>query len=238
MKRSNTRLFAALSCGIIFALDASAQNLVVNGDFEFTTNGADRQLSFNTDAVGWYTDGYNFIFAPGSADTTGATGQYGFLSLWGSNNGGTSEIPYSSPVGGNYIGADGAFGVSPISQTLSGLSIGNEYEVSFYWAAAQQSGFDGATTEKWEVSLGGQTISTSTYHLPNHGFSGWMQETFTFTADSVNPVLSFLAVGTPEGLPPFSLLDGVSVVAVPEPSTWLLGSFFLCGLSLRRKRSR
>lgn len=237
MKHVNTRRFVSAACSLILVLNANAQNLVTNGDFELTTRGSDLQLGFNTDAVGWTTTGYNFIFSPGSADTSGAVGQYGALSLWGSNNGGISLIPSSSPSGGNFVGADGAFGVSPISQTLAGLTIGNEYEVSFYWAGAQQSGFTGDTTEKWQVSLGGQTISTSTYSLPSHEFSGWMNEVFTFTADSVNPVLSFLAVGTPDGLPPFSLLDGVSVVAVPEASTCLMGALFCCGLVLRRKRN-
>ncbi len=238
MNLINPGLLVSAACGLMFVLNASAQNLVVNGDFESTTFGADRQLGFNTDAVGWTTTGYNFIFSPGSADTTGASGQYGGLSLWGTNNGGNSVIPSSSPSGGNFIGNDGAFNVAPIYQTLSGLTIGNDYEVSFSWAAAQQSGFTGDTTEKWEVSLGGQTISTSTYSLPSHDFSGWMSETFTFTADSVNPVLSFLAIGTPSGLPPFSLLDGVSVVAVPEASTCLMGAIFCCGIALRRKRVR
>ena len=57
----------------------------------------------------------------------------------------------------------------------------------------------------------------------------------TFTADAVNPVLTFLSVGTPDGLPPFALLDGVSLKAVPEPSAALLGA--LGALALLRRRN-
>ena len=68
-----------------------------------------------------------------------------------------------------------------------------------------------------------------------------MHESFTFTATSGSEALSFLAIGTPTGVPPFSLLDGVTMVAaVPEPETWAL---MLCGMGLigavqRRRRNR
>ena len=58
----------------------------------------------------------------------------------------------------------------------------------------------------------------------------------TFTADAVNPVLSFLSVGAPDGLPPFAVLDGVSLEAVPEPSAALLGALGALAL-LRRRRN-
>lgn len=52
--------------------------------------------------------------------------------------------------------------------------------------------------------------------------------------------LSFLAVGTPAGVPPFSLLDGVSMVAVPEPQTWgMLGlGLGLVGFAARRRKAK
>ena len=40
-----------------------------------------------------------------------------------------------------------------------------------------------------------------------------------FTATASSELLTFLAVGTPSGVPPFSLLDGVSMTsAAPEPA--------------------
>ena len=70
-------------------------------------------------------------------------------------------------------------------------------------------------------SLGGDPFMTSTYFNTASGsapgsFSGWMTESFKFTANSTSELLSFLAVGTPSGnVPPFALLDGVSLTAVP-----------------------
>jgi len=230
----------AIALAAVAGLGSAAQaapNLVVNGGFESSSNGPNNEFDRDTVFTGWTSNGYNFGFAPGTADTVGAfTSQYGNLQLWGTNNGGTDAITVSS-FGGNFVAADGAYQVAPIEQTLSGLVIGSRYAVEFDWAAAQQFGFDGATTEQWLVSLGGQTIATSVYSNPNHGFSGWMRERFVFTFDGANNVLSFLAVGTPDGLPPFSLLDGVSATAVPEPATWamMLAGFGLVGFAARRR---
>jgi hypothetical protein len=44
-------------------------------------------------------------------------------------------------------------------------------------------------------------------------------QTMNFTADNTSDLLSFFAVGTPNGEPPFVLLDGVSLNAdTPEPA--------------------
>ena len=228
---------AALAAGL--AGSAQAAQLVTNGGFESSTNGPNFEFDRDTQFTGWTSNGYNFGFAPGTADTVGSyTSQFnGNVELWGTNNGGTDTITPSS-YGGNFIGADGAFEVGAISQALTGLRVGQTYTVAFDWAAAQQFGFSGPTTEQWLVTLGNQTIATSVYSNPSHGFSGWMHETFSFTYDGGPSVLSFLAVGTPNGLPPFSLLDGVSANGVvPEPATWglMLAGFGAIGVAARRR---
>jgi hypothetical protein len=66
-------------------------------------------------------------------------------------------------------------------------------------------------------------------------------ETFDFTANATSEALSFLAVGSPAAnLPPFALLDGVSLTAVPEPSTWamMLAGFGGLGFAAFRRRRR
>ena len=219
------------------SLNARAQTLL-NGGFEKTTNG-NGQLSYNTTATGWTvpSGGYAFLFASGTADTTGAVGQDGNLKLWGPNDGSANGMPTSSPNGGNFVALDGAFQVQPIQQTVTGLTVGNKYAVSFYWAGAQQAGFNGKTQEQFKVSFGGDTQSTALLDNADHGFTGWQAQTFTYTAHSTSQVLSFLAVGTPSGEPPFSLLDGVSVAAVPEPTA--LAALFIgvvgSGVFVRRR---
>lgn len=201
--------------------------LVANGDFE--VNSGTGQLNFNTSAPGWSTpalDGsYNWVFAPGTADTTGANGQYGNLKLWGPGTGSPNGLPATSPSGGYYLAADADFPGhnGAIWQTINGLTVGQQYTVSFNWAASQQYLFGGDTRQQWQVSLGGDTQSTPVYNLANHGFSGWMQQSFTYTATSTSEVLSFFAVGSP-AVPPMTLLDGVQMSAVPEPTTTVAGA--------------
>ena len=109
------------------------------------------------------------------------------------------------------------------------------------------------------MTLGSETIvATPTIDLSSHGFSGWMTESVTFTYEGLGPnpnLLTFVdngmggsdsnflncAINNPgaSGSPPFSLLDGVSLTAVPEPSTWAMMLAGFAGLGyagLRRRR--
>jgi hypothetical protein len=248
-KFNSTALAAIFGLALSFVgMSADATNLVTNGSFE-TLSGGIGQIGYNgTNLTGWTngsvggTLGYNFVYSAGSADTTGANGDSGNVKLWGPNDGSANGFTGASPDGGNFIAADGAYQVAPISQTVSGLTSGNQYTVSFWWAGAQQSGFSGTTTEQWLVSLGAQQLATSVVTDANHGFTGWMYTSLTFTATGSSEVLSFLAAGTPSGEPPFSLLDGVTMVqAVPEPGSVTLLAAGLIGLAYlvrRRQLSR
>jgi hypothetical protein len=237
------RILAAVTlAGMSFGNAARAAPLVVNGGFEATSLSASYEMTMSN-VTGWSTTGYNFLYFPGTATTTGAHApQFDQqIKLWGTNASGVSNgLPASSPDGGNFIAADGAYGTAPITQTINGLSPGARYKVSFYWAGAQQTGYTGATTEQWKVSLGNATQSTAVVSNPSRGFSGWLSQSFTYTATSASEVLSFLAVGTPSGQPPFSLLDGVSVTAVPEPASWimlLMGLVAVGSITLGRRQA-
>ncbi len=250
-------------------------NLVLNGSFTdisqdpnaYTPGSGQIVNPYFTTAQGavtvsdWTSTGYNFLFASGAADTTGGIGQYGFqhdtplpLYLWGPNDGAPvyNTLPASSPDGGNYIAANGDSNFSgAIQQTISGLNVGTTYTVGFWWAGAQQKGYYGDTSEQWQVSFGGQTQLTPS--LPNltQGFTGWVYQTLTFQADSTSDVLSFLSIGMPGGVPPFALLDGVTVespgglgpeggppAASPEPSTMVIIGTGLIGASALRRLRR
>ena len=242
------------------AVPARATLTFNNGNFTnftggFGTPGAPSQLGDS--GTGGYTALTNwtvgpgssgllgFLIASGTADTTGSHDvrfNNTFL-LWGTNDGGLNTLPASSPAGGNYIAldADSTYSGTGISQQLGGLIPGHDYSVNFWWAAAQQNGFNGATTESVQVSFGSQTQTTTTFNLASHGFSGWMNQTFNFTAQTATDTIKFLAVGGPTGEPPFSLVDGVTVVASPEPGTATLvlsaiGLLILFSLFKSRRR--
>jgi hypothetical protein len=230
-------------------LAAGPTNLLTNGSFEQYTMPAGRISA--SGLTGWTNNnynantlGYNFLYLPNTADTTAP------LPLWGIHNGGLNTIT-SSPDGGNFVGMDGAYEQGALSQTLSGLTVGTDYYVSFWFAGAQQHGFNGETTEQFAVALLGNsnvlapnaTCKTAGVQCtgiltdPSHGFTGWYSSGFTFTATAATDTLSFLALGTPNGEPPFSLLDGV-VLQIPEPASLVaaIGVGAVFAARLRRRR--
>ena len=212
-----------------------ADPVLVNGGFEQTFLPYSSQYgpgAFQA-VTGWTSGGYNFVYLPGTADTSGAIGAYGIIKLWGPGDGSNNGFT-GSPDGGNFLALDGAFSVGPVAQTVTGLTPGEAATVSFYFAGAQQAGFFGPTTDSLAVSLGSETFSTPTLSNASQGFTGWQSESFTFTPTSSTEVLSFLATGTPGGVPPMSLLDGVSVTQgspVPEPSSLALLATGFAGVS-------
>jgi len=231
---SATGLLLSLACA---APQAQALELVTNGSFSSTTNGTNKQVGYNTNLTGWSvpSGNYSFVFSDISATVSGNSGP---LSLWNGSNGG-SALASNSPTGGNFFAADPVWGTQgPLTQTLSNLAAGT-YQVSFDWAAAQQYGYTGDTWESWTVKLGSAASqSTVTFNNPSHGFTGWKHETMIFTVGAGNAVLSFLAGGGPNGVPPFALLDSVSVTAVPEPSTFALFALGLGAFVAARRKTR
>ncbi len=232
----------AIAALAVLATSAQATDLVLNGDFEqLLVPGSSMEFGgrySSQQVTSWTTNGYNFVFTPGSADTTGATGEYGGIRLWGPNNGSDNRLPAASPTGGNFLALDGAYAVDAVSQTIHGLTPGHTATVSFYWAGAQQKGYNGATTEQFQVSLGSETQFTPVLDNVSNGFTGWEKETLSFVPTSTSEVLSFLAIGTPNGVPPFSLLDGVSVSVAPEPATFALFILSFPVLGALRRRSK
>lgn len=194
------------------------------------------------EVTGWYLPdgGYTFL---GNASTIGAGGvplyQYGGgIDFWAAGNGGTSAVT-ASPDGGNFILSDGAYERQPLNQDTTGPVVGHTYKVTCYYGAAQQIGFTGDTTDKWTVSLGGKDPQDSTViSRPGHNFTAWSSASAKFVATATNETLSFQAVGAPNGVPLFALLDGVTLSpdGVPESAPWALMLIGLGGLGATARR--
>jgi hypothetical protein len=240
--KSLVSLTAGLTVSSMVALvgslaPAQAVELVRNGGLvpisgtpgSFDLNAQGNNPTNSTTIPNWTVKGsYDWLYADG-LNATGGSGS----TMWGAGQ------TVNSPTGsGWFVALDGdqAFPGS-IEQTLTGLVNNESYTVSFWQAAAQQNGFYGATTERWQVSLGNAgAVQSSNLMTPTNiidaqnrtraaNVTPWQQETMTFTYTGVtggSSVLKFLAFGTPSNAtaPPFSLLAGVSVdgpQAVPEP---------------------
>ena len=233
----------------------AAANLVLNGEFESTTNGTNAMIGGYygvSNVTSWTAGGINGVYAPGAADTVGARASApGNIYIWGPGKGVQNGLTAASPTGGNFIASDGdATYAGVLTQQINGLQIGKVYTLSFYWAAAQWRNEDGgawngASTESWKVSLGGETHTTNVLSIVSHGFSGWQSASFNYTATAISEALQFVVVGTPVGAPPIALLDGVSLdlqgaAAVPEPASWamMLAGFAGLGGVMRARRTR
>jgi hypothetical protein len=254
----------ALALGAPIACQAGNVNLVTNGSFEINTGIG--QIGWNTSVSGWTTPGwpasFDYLFSPSTVGVVGlhaAHGAVGQVSLWGPQNGVNNGFT-ASPDGGDFVGLDGYYIKTsgpyagnhdgPISQTISGLIVGHQYQLGFDWAASEQVNFVSTTTQYLHVSLGSDTADTTPLTIPGKGFSGWVHATMNFTASSTSEVLSFLAVGN-KPAPPFTLLDGVTLFdttvsvsghpatqSTPEPSTMLASflSFAVFGAAWGYKR--
>ncbi len=121
---------------------------------------------------------------------------------------------------------------SVIAQTISGLTAGGTYEVS-YWYSPRIGQPD--TTNGIKALWNG----TQQYAFTGEGGStnNWYNLTFLVTALSGTNTLSFGAFGTDDSLG--GNIDNVSLSAVPLPAAaWLFGSALLGFGVLRRKQQQ
>ena len=239
--------FAALAFGQ--AAEAGQINLVTNGNFDQSTYANNNQFGSNwggQGVTGWTGGtGYQLFFQSGQY-TTSANSQYDS----GYNTG--KEMFYTLPnpgiaglgnVGnGNVVGLDGDPTVGnggSISQTITGLTVGNTYLLTFDWATGQLQSRSGNTTDQVLATLGNQSFLTAVVADNSGSSTPWLQQTFLYTATSATETLTFLAEGSPVGLPPMVALDGISLVSAPEPSSvaLLAGGLGLLALAYRRRRA-
>ena len=246
---------------LVLALVLSASSpvhagLITNGDFSSHSSGAivpsnhylvqagndptvNGSLSGKATLTGWTV--YNGTYSDNAHVT--AAHAYLFSTTNQTYLHQAAEAPPNGTTTFLGLSADNGFvhSVNSIQQTINGLTVGQNYAVSFDWAATQTLGADGNYSVGWEVSLGGGTAQDTTVaSQATNTTSSWMHESFIFTATSSSEVLKFLSVSPVVYGPPSALLTNVDMqsVAVPEPSTLVslgLGSIAFVAIGLRRR---
>jgi len=206
MKRYALPVVALAVFGMVGAAPSFADtktNQIVNGDFNTTPAlAAGNWGDFSNGMVAGWTGSAGLI----EIDTAGAIGpginQFSSQSL---------EVNANSP--------------ETVSQTITGLTVGETYVLSFAYGDRPGSG-----DESMNVLLDGALITTENNNFyVNTPTLVWHDGGWEIVATSTSETLSF--VGLPDsGQPSFgNEVTNVALVATPEPSTWLL---MLSGIGL------
>ena len=179
--------------------DGILDSLECPGTASFTNGGLEGSAAIATDPTGWnrvtYDEAYNEATVSGqdTVDIITSTGPASGIGLSGVPAEGNSAI---HAVYGPSI--SGGFAQEGIKQTISGLTVGKYYRVTFKQAVVKSFNYVD-NTGKWNVFLDGNfiysslpTTSTLAYTDPN---ISWESRSFIFTATATSHTIAFLASG-------------------------------------------
>lgn len=230
----------AVAAVFLAATSAQATNLVQNGNFTSWTrhtipNSQDvGLLDGEVTANGWTSGGYNFVMVNGNDNDPRND-----FNMWtAANSAGANTWDGNAAHTGDFVAMDGKFDTGPLSQTITGLKVGEKYTLYFSYGFGQQERFSNATVQSLAAYMNNAKIwDSGDTNVCNHCFTGWSDAHVSFTATGTSEVLKFLATGD-QPVPPFAVLSDVSIPGAPEPAAWALMTLGVAALGGAARRRR
>jgi hypothetical protein len=233
MKQNRKITTALLGVSLLTMVSAHAASLVINGDFETTPPG------YYGFIPGWeqvsYPSGYSgYDYLSGAEGWKASVGGVG---AW--DNGyvpGTDQLTNKVAFIETFAGGGGSVPTLSLTQLVTGFTIGQVYELSYYENGRANPAVNTPTAKTF---VGGVSVVAAHLVTPvnsqNEYSNPFHHRTAQFTATATQMLLEFRAtqVGVNDT---FLLIDNVAINAIPEPGSALLGGLGLLAL-LRRRRS-
>ena len=164
---------------------------------------------------------------------------------WTLSQGAVNLFDNSSGVGNAFDGtqflelAFGGLGAT-LSQSISGLSLGQIYELRYVVSAFESARFFGPSSVTVAMGVGSDTATLDPSGTPNFGSnnshfgSPWIERAFTFTATSDAMAITITS-SRPNSTGSLPAIDHLTINPVPEPSTC---AYVLFGLVLAWSQRR
>jgi len=225
LRNFTIQLLASTALSLVCPVWAFADPMITNGSFEAVQITSSGEGLYNpADIPGWThtgTDGDGFLWNTNYNICCNGNG--------GVPNGHAGDGDQFVTMGGGF----GAIGSSAWSQVISGLTIGDSYNIDFMMASEGQTPTQQITAAMTTGSSTGSEVFTSPISPGTFPFfwDNWGSEQYTFLATGTSATLQFSVTNLEFDVG----LDAVSIAPagtapVPEPSSLLLLGTILLGL--------